>query len=432
MQRARALNRLEQAGMTVYAIRNLLHDMGNVPYAQIDSILLASGITLGTTAYYSAKYLFSLGQSVITQLDRYITPDNQSKTTSHNISPNDEMVKRLRTEDDDMGRRRPAPGEPHANDAPVSNTEPNPRLRAQERDDNDMTSLAVNLTSGLRTETSSSRTGMHGETEIDNIPITRFNPFSRVSQAYLPYFIRKASTPVTATGCNALTFRLNSIYDCEASNTYVDVGVPTADTADATVNTPFMRGYWSQIYQYWTVIKSEWKVTVIPVTESINNELMVYVYEHGAQKPPYVNAGTALFVNHQMKKRHPGCRYKRLKMLPKVVSNTAIGEYMLDYNVNDYAVSFSGEWYPGKIKHEIAEDELMQTWNSVSEVPPTQEGLSIHVQQSPHSNASISCNYIVEFAITYTVQYKDLVATLQYLTESTDVPTSTNFGTQTN
>lgn len=273
------------------------------------------------------------------------------------------------------------------------------------------------------------KSGGVGETPIDPIPVARFNPFPNTINAILPYFRKYGSTSVATTACSARTYRLNSIYDVETSSTYaaVDPTTVVADTADGTLNTPYMRDFWKSIYQYWSVVKSEWKVRIRADTQTNDDSLMAYRYLHGIQRPPTTVSSGANTVHHQLKSRHKNCAYKEIVGLEKVnTSGVTSANYWKD------AVEFSGVWTPGSIEHEVMEDELAQTWHKILEVPPTPELLTIHIQHSPHSQKVAAMAYIMEFSITYTCQYKDLVAQFEYITEDTSLAAVANFATQSN
>lgn len=274
--------------------------------------------------------------------------------------------------------------------------------------------------------------------EADESPIeqgmpTVFEPYPPVVQTFLPYDVYNATGTFTAfntsAGVTTHTFRLNSIYDCNMDGgftypTYIDatLGAAGVRTADGSINTPKMRGYWSAFYQYWTVLKCEWRVVARNVSTSLTNEICMYTYIHGAQFPPEVDDNGTV-VLHDFRKRHPHCNAYRLKSVATAQRN------------NDFenTVVASGTFIPGQtFVHEVGEDEQKQTWHTIAEVPPTCEYLTLMFQSSPHATTAEAGSYVYDIHLHYTAQWKDLKHQFQYLTGYGNLPAVTDFALQAN
>lgn len=270
----------------------------------------------------------------------------------------------------------------------------------------------------------------HGETGIDPYKYPKRTPWKPTETVVMHYFATPGAQTITTAAPAWWSYRLNSIYDCRDSATWSDVEPSiVADSADATVNTPTWRNYWTTFYNYWTVTECKYRIRfrIDPASAtSKETQLMCYVYHHGIQKPPLyaepTGSGTTV-IDHQFRRQHRGMYYFPITYKPDTGFSN-IDQY--DNNV------CSGTWTPGSIEHEVAEDELQHIWNKVSEVPPTREGLTIIVQKSPVNGDTGSITILSEVSLEYTVQLKDLKRAYQYPTQSTAVPAIANASAQGN
>lgn len=91
-------------------------------------------------------------------------------------------------------------------------------------------------------------------------------------------------------------------------------------------------------------------------------------------------------------------------------------------------------WFflPGKIDHEVVEDELAQVWQTASEVPPTPEVLTLIIQPSARNKETSAISYVLDVIIEYEVQLKDLKAQYQYIAQDTSVSALSNCTIQNN
>lgn len=276
------------------------------------------------------------------------------------------------------------------------------------------------------------RTGTSGETEITNIPRSRFSPWDQVVQVRMPYYRYNITGTVNASAeqiadkYKVHSFRLNSIYDCERDYSQNQDPVAAADTADAVINTPMMRTYWMNFYRYWSVVRSTYKVAIRTTTNtgSTMGEITMYAYEHGLQSPPVLAwASNTTLITHQYRKQHPGCRWVHVKTQPKLTTSGVQGSE-LDWK------TIRGYYYPGKIDHEVVEDELAQVWQKATEVPPIPEVLTLIIQPSARNKETSAISYVLEVIIEYEVQLKDLKAQYQYIAQDTSVAALSNFTLQ--
>ncbi|MFM6618003.1 MAG: hypothetical protein ACKPIH_24630 [Microcystis panniformis] len=267
----------------------------------------------------------------------------------------------------------------------------------------------------------------------------------------LPYYtIKKDVSIATGTGSSsvlAYSWRMNSIYDIETSPAYTAIdplaGPPSADTADATVNLPKWRTYFSNLYNYWTVLSVDYHIRIRCTTATADNGIFaVFLYRHGLQAPPTMDtATTPAVIPWEWKKLHAGAAWKLGGTQP---INQIFGKTTQTWNLaptppvptsnidttGNFAgessrfknnwVEFSGTYKPGTIDHDVIEDELQQVWHRMTEVPPTRECFTIHILRHPASDDT-ALTFQVEADFMYLTQFKDLKAIYQYPHTTTQI-----------
>lgn len=268
--------------------------------------------------------------------------------------------------------------------------------------------------------------GSHSETGIDAWKNAKLRPFPMTQNAILPYYANSSgllTTVQTEAGMFTFTIRLNSIWDVLTSRTHVEDPAVTADSADASVNVPIMRNYWIQLYQYWTVIRCEYKVRFWTEDRG-HQELEIFEYKHGLQTPPVVNGsgttGGLLWRKYRM--MHPRMRFKSMQLRPTA---------MTEKDPFERAIVFTGDWNYNESYNHVAEDELAQTWHKETEVPPQREQVTFLVQRSERSPFANNVTVKYDVEVVYHVQWKDLKARMEYPYPAADI-TFTDFPVQGN
>lgn len=274
-----------------------------------------------------------------------------------------------------------------------------------------------------------SRNTNNGETGIDPGPTYTLNPFVESKNVFMRYrtssSLALAAGAVGSTSCLRETYRLNSIYDIKTTSAYVADPTAAADTADATLNLPQMRAYWSEFYRYWTVVKTHWKIKYWCTTSSSVSEPIMYVYFHGQQHPPVQNHLTDTRVEHYYRKKHKNMFYKKIECNPSSSTETSY------FGRNRTVKEASGTFVPGSIDNLISEDEFQETWHKMTEVPSQRELMTIMFQRSERSlDTALTCNY--ELELTFEVQLRDLKAQYEYLTIDSAIPAIAGFAAITN
>lgn len=370
---ARTVNRLRNEGVGPLEIEH-----------QIKVILAGYGVAshaMGSALQYVMSTLSSQSNlPAITEVE--ITPDGQTKKrpTSEDISP--PAKKKL-----NMGNLRNEPD----GDVEMSSS-------------NSIVSTKGRVTGG--------------ETPISPYDWVQIG-LPKTTTTKLPYYNKEIDLiSAGALQCSTFAYRMNSIYDIKGTAAVTANPTPGADTTSGPIEVPKWRSYFADKYLYWTVLGCEYNVKVRVTSYHPSATADVFMYMTGAQNPPsqYKNGSNQFVpVPYDYKKLHPGVKYKRIRAqgvettLPSTVTQ-------LEWKEN--WAEFSGLVTKGDVKHEVVEDELMQTWNRMTEVPPTREQLVLHIQQSP-GYESVEMSIEVFFEATYLTQFKDLQFQYQYCTPTT-------------
>jgi len=249
----------------------------------------------------------------------------------------------------------------------------------------------------------------HGETKVSPFTDVQLRPFPTTQNCIMPYYAQGSLTigaTQTETAVAYLTIRQNSIYDVLTTRTHSEDAAPVADSADGTVNTPIMRGFWSGIYKYWTVVGSTYKVRFWS-EDQVDQEFEIFCYQHGQQTPPVINGsgttGNVLWRKYRL--MHPNMYYRTLRL--RDPTNTELGNF-------DRDVAFTGTYDPNNSINDVEEDEFAQTWHRVTEVPQLHEQLSFIVQRSERSKFANEVTIKYDMEMVYHVQWKNLKASLKY------------------
>ena len=221
-----------------------------------------------------------------------------------------------------------------------------------------------------------------GETPYDPFVDARLNPYPDTMNCIMPftYYTTAALNPFVnptpADECTSVTWRLNSITDIITGGSYVEDPTPAADTIDGTPNRPMMFDFWKQIYTYWSVVGSKYRVTVYDTDRTNPSESTCWLYHHGQKAPPYFNQGTVATgkVPDYIRRIHPHCHMKVLHN-----SLAASGSHLYTSGV-----TFKGYYAPGPdyVHNEVVEDEFNKRWHKESETAPLHEKASLYIQRS--------------------------------------------------
>lgn len=288
-----------------------------------------------------------------------------------------------------------------------------------------------------------------GETPVDPVRHEVLRPFGETANVIMEWTkqgLIDVNSTATSNGNywrqNVLTFRLNSIYDCQVdSPAYTNVTAATADSIGSTLEIPRMRAYWMNFYRYWHVTKTEYQIefdlhgnaagtlgsAAAPSAWGSSNAasnlfFSVWTYHHGQQYPPFIEPSSLLPVTDYMRSVHKHCH------------KSGFQERGYDQLVTGRAINckISGSFKPGDISNDVAEDEYNEIWHSADEVPPLREYVTFIINPDDKSlglNAngfSLAASMHYRIRVKYHVQLKDLKAKYQYPTIETDYDSTTD------
>lgn len=364
------------------------------------------------------------------RLKGYMTPDiSQFALKEIHHKQHDMPIRRKPIPVDDNGNEQPSvPKRPRIdpNNTPHVPNVPRQPPPANIPDDDMGAGTSEDTEPANRLAASSSSGGRMGgeETSVDQVRFEQLLPFRPTANAIMPYVKHAALAFGASTVMNGFAFRLNSIYDCLTGLAFTANPTPAADTADGSVERPYMYQWWTSIYRYWTVTRATYTVRIWSTHKKDDLEFSVWCYHNGQQAPPQT-ATSGARIPDSIRKYHKHCHMKRMHAIPTSTIEKTSGQ-----NV----VTFTGSYYPGSrsVHNEVEEDEYKETWHRVTEVPSLREVATFHVQKSDRCAAqSIAVpetgglRYSID--IVYHVQWKDLDVIYQYPTQEDDIAVINNY-----
>lgn len=264
------------------------------------------------------------------------------------------------------------------------------------------------------------------ETSVDPFYAPRLRPFMDTQNTIHPMYRNFSSSIASGSASTAVkhfSIRINSIWDVFTTLTYAEDPTPAAGVADGANETPIMREFWQNIYRYWTVVKTKYKVRFW-TNDNTDQELDIWCYHHGQQMPPITTGGSGgnVLVS-KYRRTHRHAHYKTLGTY-----NSSATEKPL-YHGRE--VVFTGEYRPGNftVVNDVAEDEYKETWHRITEVPSLQEYVTFIIQRSERSSTSTAVSFSYDVELVFYVQWKDLEAKFQYMDPTQD-ETFNNFLTE--
>lgn len=266
-----------------------------------------------------------------------------------------------------------------------------------------------------------------GETEVSPIYNEVLRPFAETMNVIMPYY-KYGSVSITATddaaGQASLAFRLNSIVDIWTNTTYSADPAAAAAVKDGstggTYDSPMMYSYWTSLYQYYTVTKTEYKMRFWCGDRANDPEFSIWCYHHGNQRPPLVDdAGTPKPLRDNIRHLHRHAHVKHLNTLPTSHTQT--------HNMFN-SVEFNGKYMPGNryVESEVFEDAYQETWHKIADVPSLVENATFIINKSDRS-VNAAATFYYDLRIIYHVQFKDLKSIYQYPKNTSDFPAITDY-----
>ncbi|KAF0683641.1 Aste57867_24313 [Aphanomyces stellatus] len=256
-------------------------------------------------------------------------------------------------------------------------------------------------------------------TQLKPITYEDIRPFPQYKNVIMPFSFKHVLSLNATYPAKALTFRLNSIFDCISTFQTTSDPLPTADTNDAVQQTVMYSNLWSQLYRYWTVYKTTDKITATSLTNSGTGyrEWDLWTYHHGAQHPPLGGTATTTIPSFY-RRTHPHTH------CTPIIQQTQYADKNLKTK------SWTGMYEPGQdyVESDVFEDSLQQTWHIFGQVPALQEKCTIIMQQSDTKQSDLGTaaeqvGFNIE--VFYHVQLRDPVSAIRYPTPNKAFPAIT-------
>lgn len=290
-----------------------------------------------------------------------------------------------------------------------------------------------------RSGSSTSAQGLGDETKVDPVRNVRLLPYPPTMNVVMPFRHRITwDSNGTATQQKYFGFRLNSIKDIMSDWSFTADAYQSAnETYIGQDNTPMMYNFWSKIYRYYAITRTEYKVKIwMPNCADNRAEYSVWRYHHGFQAPPYLEEGTNIPVKDKYRRCHKHANWRSIRPNPNtgdspdIVKSPDVQNWRTEYHDKDNMIELEGVWEPGDyyVKKEVYEDQYMQTWVKMTDINPAREGCTVIINPSDDSHVygtALSSlnkhNFVAVLEIVYHVQLKDLVTIFQYPRENDDI-----------
>ena len=184
------------------------------------------------------------------------------------------------------------------------------------------------------------------------------------------------------------------------------------NNATTTTERPSWRAYWAALYQYYTVLGCEYKVTIVNPVSNIGASVIV-----GTQFDSYTTASTSTGNIMPQANLSECMSYKNV--------HWDIINYSRSEVANKNTAVIAGTYRPGQIRRNIKNDGDVKTWTETGTVnqiglsnddgqsPTLKDFLTINLWKAPLGwHATNGVNMQIE--LKYIVQYKDLREQARY------------------
>lgn len=176
-------------------------------------------------------------------------------------------------------------------------------------------------------------------------------------------------------------------------------------TADGTMTTeaPQWLKFWAKLYQAYTVIKTEWEVTIHNPRAANNADLIIgygpeaYGSSSGIQYPTTYLSSAEHF---------PDLKFK---LIP---GNN-------DGSTRNQFTTISGTYYPGMVSEHVSNDEDITTWNKYTDPtalpsPALTEQMKFFLWKGPFNSEPTNQAVNIRLSLRITAQFRDLQEAFRY------------------
>ena len=175
---------------------------------------------------------------------------------------------------------------------------------------------------------------------------------------------------------------------------------PTSYTSS---HKPMWLSYWEKIYEVYTVLETQYEITIVPARDDarVRGMVMWEFDTYGATSTGNVMPAARL---------DDMARFRGVK---KKLIGTLNGN---DPRQPDPTPIISGTWRPGQLHHNVKNDGDAKTWSVTGAAPNPEYWETLHMRffKSPMHSNTTDCHYNLRIELKYVVQFKDLKATARY------------------
>lgn len=178
-------------------------------------------------------------------------------------------------------------------------------------------------------------------------------------------------------------------------------------TGATTVERPAWRDYWMALYEYYTVLGCEYKITLINPISTIGSAVII-----GTQFDSYTDTAGA-----------SGNEMPRTNLAETLAFKNVEWDIITGFRAekpNHNATVISGKYTPGQIRRNIQNDGDVKTWIATAglALPALKDFLTLNFWRAPMATSNVNAVNI-QVEVKYIVQFKDLKTQARYPNRTT-------------
>lgn len=177
-------------------------------------------------------------------------------------------------------------------------------------------------------------------------------------------------------------------------------GTTTFPETMTTMERPAWRDYWAQLYEYYTVLGCEYKITIVNPTSHVGASAIV-----GKQFDSNSDAATTTGNVMPLTKLSEAMAFKNISW--EVIN------YSRSEVANRNVGIIQGTHRPGQTKRNIVNDGDVKTWTATGSIPNLRDVLTLNFYRAPlawHNGVGLN----MQIELKYIVQFKDLRLQARY------------------
>lgn len=188
-------------------------------------------------------------------------------------------------------------------------------------------------------------------------------------------------------------------------------------TGATTVERPAWREYWMALYEYYTVLGCEYKITMINPISTMGSAVII-----GTQFDSYTDTAGA-----------SGNEMPRTNLSETLAFKHVEWDIITGFRAekpNHNATVISGKYTPGQIRRNIQNDGDVKTWIATAglALPALKDFLTVNFWRAPMATSSVNAVNI-QVELKYIVQFKDLKTQARYPNRTTGTAIAQNLST---